>query len=1044
MTSASHVHRAPLARSFLRIAIVIGSGRYRSAIAMGIASLIVACAEPAGPPLPRLVTSMPLRAFAATYTVTTTADVGAGSLRQAILDANANPGLDEIVFNILGAGTQTIQPLSALPTITDPVVIDGYTQPGASPNTNVPGLGLNAVLKIELDGTMVAGANVSGLHITAGNSTIRGLVINRFPHHNILNECAILLEVNGGNVVEGNYIGTDVSGTAVPLRFGVAPISTNGVGIFNSAGNVIGGLVPAARNLISGHQRLGVFIVGDAANGNLVQGNLMGTDHTGAAVLKQGVQSGVGLEGGAANNTVGGIAVGAGNVLAGGSVGVSLETTTANPVDGNVVQGNLIGTDIAGTAALPNYIGVFIQRATNTLVGGTVNSARNVISGNSWLGVGIVGPNASGNVLQGNFIGISTTGTTALGNGEHGIRLIEFASGNTIGGSAPGAGNVISGNLIDGIQILKGSTDNVVQGNFIGVDATGAAALPNHRLGVALSPLDGIEVPNNVIGGATPGAGNVISGNTAAGISINASSTVVQGNLIGTDATGTIALGGQVAGGIAVGGVGNVIGGSTPGAGNVVGGNENNGIVIHGSETRIEGNYVGTDRTGTLSVPNRNGVVVSDGSENVIGGLIPLAANTIARNTRYGIVVLGGPAIRNTILGNAIFANGGLGIDLDDDNLPKVNDPGDSDLGRNRGQNYPILSAPLSSGSTVTVAGALNSMPSTTFRLEFFANAAADPSGHGEGERFIGATSVSTDATGNVAFEVGFSASVAAGQFISATATDPDGNTSEFSRVETVLPGNTVPEVTAIALPTNPIELGVATAIAATFADSDIGDVHTATIDWGDGTTTVGTVTEGSGAGTVAGTHVYAQPGVYTVTVSVDDGIDTGTRSSGVDIPAYVVIYDPSAGFVTGGGWFDSPEGACLWGGCEANGSTTGKATFGFVSRYQKGATVPTGNTQFHFKAGDLSFGSTNYQWLVVSGARAQYKGEGSINGAGSYGFMLTAIDGDVPGGGGADRLRIKIWDTATGAVVYDNQLGTADDASPETTLGAGNIQIHR
>jgi hypothetical protein len=121
-----------------------------------------------------------------------------------------------------------------------------------------------------------------------------------------------------------------------------------------------------------------------------------------------------------------------------------------------------------------------------------------------------------------------------------------------------------------------------------------------------------------------------------------------------------------------------------------------------------------------------------------------------------------------------------------------------------------------------------------------------------------------------------------------------------------------------------------------------------------------------------------------------------------------------------------------------------GRANFGFVSKYKKGATVPTGETEFNFKVGNLNFHSTSYQWLVIAGARAQYKGVGTINGVGSYGFMLTAIDGQISGGGGVDKFRIKIWDLGTGSIVYDNQLGDADDAGLSTALGGGSIVIHK
>ena len=125
------------------------------------------------------------------------------------------------------------------------------------------------------------------------------------------------------------------------------------------------------------------------------------------------------------------------------------------------------------------------------------------------------------------------------------------------------------------------------------------------------------------------------------------------------------------------------------------------------------------------------------------------------------------------------------------------------------------------------------------------------------------------------------------------------------------------------------------------------------------------------------------------------------------------------------------------------SGSNQVSATFGFVSKYQKGANVPSGDTQFQFQAAGFNFHSTIYDWLVVAGAKAQFKGSGTINGAGNDGFMLTAIDGNMHGGGGADKFRIKVWDKATGNIVYDNQLGATDDAALTTSLGGGSIVIH-
>ena len=154
----------------------------------------------------------------------------------------------------------------------------------------------------------------------------------------------------------------------------------------------------------------------------------------------------------------------------------------------------------------------------------------------------------------------------------------------------------------------------------------------------------------------------------------------------------------------------------------------------------------------------------------------------------------------------------------------------------------------------------------------------------------------------------------------------------------------------------------------------------------------------------------------------------------------FIVVYDPNGGFVTGGGWIDSPAGAYT-----ADPSLAGKATFGFVAKYQKGANVPDGNTQFQFHAGGLNFKSTSYEWLVVAGAHAKYKGVGTINGSGNYGFMLTATDGQINGGGGVDTFRIKIWDRDNGdAVVYDNQMSEGDDSNAGTVLGGGSISIKK
>ena len=249
-----------------------------------------------------------------------------------------------------------------------------------------------------------------------------------------------------------------------------------------------------------------------------------------------------------------------------------------------------------------------------------------------------------------------------------------------------------------------------------------------------------------------------------------------------------------------------------------------------------------------------------------------------------------------------------------------------------------------------------------------------------------------------------------------------------------VVVANLAPSCGPIVAPITPVAVGTPVTATAPFTDPGIEDTHTAEMSWGDGSTSAAIVTETNGSGTATATHTYTSAGIYTLTLTVtDDEGDAGQCTF-----QFVVVFDPSAGFVTGGGWIMSPPGAYT-----ADPTLIGKATFGFVSKYHKGATVPSGNTEFQFKAGSLNFKSTSYEWLVVAGARAKFKGSGTINGSGDYAFMLTAIDGQGPGGGDVDKFRIKIWNKTSGGVVYDNQAGAADDSSAATSLGGGSITVH-
>jgi hypothetical protein len=235
----------------------------------------------------------------------------------------------------------------------------------------------------------------------------------------------------------------------------------------------------------------------------------------------------------------------------------------------------------------------------------------------------------------------------------------------------------------------------------------------------------------------------------------------------------------------------------------------------------------------------------------------------------------------------------------------------------------------------------------------------------------------------------------------------------------------------------DPVAIGTSVQASVSFTDV-AGDVHSAQWSWGEEATTVpGTITEANGAGIATADNTYLNAGVYTVAVRISDACSDATASR------QLVVYDPSAGFVTGGGWIDSPAGAYV-----AAPTLAGKANFGFVAKYLKGATVPIGQTEFQFQTANFNFHSESYDWLVVAGARAQFKGTGTMNGSLGYKFMLTAIDGAFLGSKGGDRFRIKIWHTIGGADVvdYDNELDSSLEGGngEGTALAGGSIVIHK
>ena len=542
------------------------------------------------------ILTLPLSLSAATFNVTTNADAGAGSLRQAITDANGAAGADTIAFAIPGTGPHTIALASALPAITQPLTIDGYTQSGSSANTNPVGQGLNTVLMIEVDGT-TAGGNPC-IRIQASDVTIKGLVVNRCTGSNI----TLVAGAHTNARIEGNFLGTNVAGTArYDQGFG------ENVKILGQSGGIIGGTTPAARNLLSG--------------------------------CKVGVDS-------------------------------------AGPGSGHTIQGNLIGLDISGTTALAlcdgsTTWGVYVNTGGSSFtIGGTAAGAPNVIAGGN-NGIGLRGPN---HIVQGNLLGTDVTGTLRIGFSGYGISL--QGTDALIGGSVPGASNVIAGADFYGGILVEGGSGHSIHGNFIGTDPTGTLDLGNGRIGIQVSTAT-VADADVLIGGVGPGEGNVIAFNGRS--------------------------------------------------------------------------------------QNRNG----------------------------GIGVSSGRGI--TIRGNRIFANSGdpgLGIDLDnsDDSIVDPNDPGDVDTGTNDLQNFPILQSvehlgPQGNGST-RIVGKFHSTPSTTFDLDFYSNPACAPFLREpyEGEVYLGTSEITTDGSGNASIDVTLPVATEAGARIAATATDPIGNTSEFSQ----------------------------------------------------------------------------------------------------------------------------------------------------------------------------------------------------------------------------------------------------------------------
>ena len=435
-------------------------------------------------------------ALANTYTVTTTADSGAGSLRQAITDANANGGPDTIAFNIVGSGVQTITPATPLPTITDAVTINGYSQPGSSANSHPPNQGTNAVILIEINGQNI-GFGGNGLYATAV-VTIRGLAINRCPN------AGILIQTAGGNgsVIAGNFLGTDPTGASRPgaQNAGVEIEAANGV--------VVGGTSPADRNLISGSDSAQVLIGDSGGNNTVVKGNLIGTNAAGTAAIQGSfnyalvyIRLGTGQQ-------IGGPSPAERNVISGGTVsavgaGIGVGYTVGGTSAQATIQGNYIGTDVTGTLPLGNNYGISMPDQNNVIKGNVIAASVNQ---------GIISEGGAGAVIQGNFIGTDETATLNLGN--HGGAMAVGGDNWTIGGTAAGEGNVIAHNgapyggiANGGYQMANIRANRIFDNTPLGIDlyANFAAGVTPNDPGDADTGPNGLQ-NYPIVKSVTPGA----------------------------------------------------------------------------------------------------------------------------------------------------------------------------------------------------------------------------------------------------------------------------------------------------------------------------------------------------------------------------------------------------------------------------------------------------------------------------------------------------------------------------------------------------------
>ncbi len=861
--------------------------------------------------------------FLITSTADQPADPAVGTLRYAIDYANANPSLsastpNDITFSIAAGGLQTIELQASLPAIAAPLVIDGYSQSGTQTNDSSQYLAPDTVddqetdiatILIQLDGSEINSTTADGLTVAAPGCTIDGLSITGFGGAGIvLAPGSTTITGSLGDTVWGNFIGV----TQFNSR-GYNPVNpvnnpyANGVGILiDSPNNVIGGASPPDRNLIQGNTGDGVIVYGSQGTGNTIDSNFI-LDNGGDGVLLLSADNHVGQASGLSGPA------GAGNLISGNSGnGVHILDPAAK---GNTIANNEIGTQVGlaglnvpilGTAARPNAgAGVLIEDAPANVVGGQVTDSGNVIAGNTGDGVvienyvdgtipSIVTPTptstgttaATSNIVQGNLIGCNDRNSLVepIPNRD-GVFIA--SSGNLVGGNTAAAQNTIVDNGRNGVTISGTRLDaadnpttaipnatpssNVVEGNFIGT-VSGSDDNANKFDGVFL-----YGAGDNTVGGTASGAGNVIA-NNGAGIVLEGSAAtgnLIAANRVGTTSDGSAPLGNATDGVEILNAPANLIGGTAAGAGNVIAGN-GAGVHLSGSGTTgniLWGNLIGTNSSGSDLIGNTGDGVTIDGnaSSNTIGGTTAGAANTIAFNGGSGIGISSGTG--NSALSNAIVSNAQLGIVL-------------SGSG-NDAQAAPALTASIPSVTTTLIQGSLTSAPGTSFLIQFFSNATADPSGYGQGQTLIGSTVVTTNSSGSATINLTLSSALASDLAVSATATNlSTGDTSAFSN-DTL---------------TSPVD--VQFAAAAFSADESSGSATISVTRTGNLGATVSVAYATGGGTAVAGVNYTATHGtmVFNPNQSVQTftiRIDTNTPPSS-DLTVDLTLSGPTGGAVLG------------------------------------------------------------------------------------------------------------------------------------------------